>query len=336
MNIPEIYVQLAAKYEWIPPEEGVPGPPIGIQPVSDWGLVYPPIGFMPFVFGDVGNGDLYGYYWPIGREDADPIIAMSSHDVWALNPVASSIEKLAALGHPDTRRLLGYSPEEVEEPLDIQARFSIDPNSPFLLVATADQEVGAGNLDVAQLRYEAAIAAMPEYTAAHYGLATIHRRRRKKCEAIGSMLDAVRCPMAFRGASFWADEYLPTDHVGRNDWRRKCLHWLRSSTISDAGNFADDPMFRRREKWTFQTGVSRNDDIPLYEEAIDEYLNQGKGVQAAQLAVVYAEALHAEATPFRERYGYTPARYRSRLDDLFHRAGLEKRRSFLGLGNAEF
>ena len=49
-----------------------------------YSMVYPPVGFFPFA--GTGNGDYYGFYWPIGREDSLPIVAYSSHDAYAIIP----------------------------------------------------------------------------------------------------------------------------------------------------------------------------------------------------------------------------------------------------------
>jgi hypothetical protein len=59
---------------------------------SGWGGgAYPPPGYLPWNILDVGNGDTYGYYWPIGREDGPPVVCTLMHDAGALLPVASSL-----------------------------------------------------------------------------------------------------------------------------------------------------------------------------------------------------------------------------------------------------
>jgi hypothetical protein len=56
-----------------------------------WGeSAYPPPGYLPWNRLDVGNGDTYGFYWPLGREQQSPIVSTIMHDAWELTPLASS------------------------------------------------------------------------------------------------------------------------------------------------------------------------------------------------------------------------------------------------------
>ncbi|MDF3837714.1 hypothetical protein P3W85_32950 [Cupriavidus basilensis] len=43
---------------------------------QDWrhGSPYPPLGFQPFAEGELGNGDTFGLYWPIGEEGYEPLV----------------------------------------------------------------------------------------------------------------------------------------------------------------------------------------------------------------------------------------------------------------------
>ena len=54
---------------------------------------YPPLGFCPFAEHELGNGDQFGLYWPIGREDRDPIVAETHHDEWSVKPRFSSLDR---------------------------------------------------------------------------------------------------------------------------------------------------------------------------------------------------------------------------------------------------
>src|SRR5262245_37502154 len=56
-----------------------------------------PPGFLPWGRFEIGNGDVFGYYWPIGREGESPIVCLTYHDAWSAIPLSSSLESLIAL-----------------------------------------------------------------------------------------------------------------------------------------------------------------------------------------------------------------------------------------------
>ena len=57
---------------------------------------YPPAGFLPVWDAELGNGDYFGLYWPLGRENHEPIVCDMHHDCWGLEPVFSSAERFIA------------------------------------------------------------------------------------------------------------------------------------------------------------------------------------------------------------------------------------------------
>src|SRR5688572_18756413 len=61
------------------------------------GAPYPPPGYLPWNRLEVGNGDTYGYYWPIGRESHPPLVCTVMHDAWELFPLATSLESAVRL-----------------------------------------------------------------------------------------------------------------------------------------------------------------------------------------------------------------------------------------------
>jgi len=322
MRLPSTYINLIHE-------------PDKIEPVTDYALVYPPVGFLPWSIGGIGNGDEFGYYWPIGREASDPIVAMMSHDCWALIPVASSIEGLSRTGGCSeiTALLNGTSDsvddEEVDdetEGLGIAERLALDLQSPHLLVANADAEAAGNDLDRAESLYLQAIDVLPEYTAAHFGLAMVYRRQRKSDSAIRWMLEAIRSPLCFQGASFWSDSALPA--LSRNDFRRKCLMWLQKARPEEIGPVAADPLFQVRDRLTFATGVKTIDDFSLYDQVIEEYVARGQVLDAIRLLMLVGELMNCETVSFRERFDFTLPKFRERLLRLF-RIGPAGRAEFL-------
>src|SRR5258708_157142 len=91
MIIPERYRSL----EWIDAD------PLG-RP-RDWPAVssYPPAGFLPISVFELGNGDVCGFYWPIGREGTEPLLCETYHDSWQVEPHASSLEGLVKLRYAE-------------------------------------------------------------------------------------------------------------------------------------------------------------------------------------------------------------------------------------------
>jgi len=349
MRIPDAYVRLVSDHPLhdLEPPFGFHSPALSAHvwqgPVEH--SVYPPVGYFRWDICELGNGDYYGYYWPVGKEDCDPLVAFMSHDCWGLIPMASSIEALARLEpwQRDLTALVTGRRREIEantleddeleenprERPSFAEQLALDPRSPFYLVANADQAVGQGLLDCAEDLYLQAVALLPEYTAAHFGLVTVYRRSRRPEQAARWMLEAIRSPMCFQGASFWAESNLPPEPVNRADYRRKCLHWLRQTKPADAQAIANDPLFQAREKLTFATGVTTNDDFRIYEQAMEEYVGRNQAPDALRLAMLYGELMMCEATPFRERNGFTKESHQQRLLRLCQSAGLERRARIL-------
>ncbi len=54
---------------------------------------YPPRSFLAFYEAELGNGDYFGLYWPIGLESKEPIICDMIHDEWRLVPTHSNLDK---------------------------------------------------------------------------------------------------------------------------------------------------------------------------------------------------------------------------------------------------
>ena len=55
--------------------------------------IYPLPGFIQGItLFEIGNGDMTGFYWPIGREINEPLLCDTYHDAWSLGPQASSLE----------------------------------------------------------------------------------------------------------------------------------------------------------------------------------------------------------------------------------------------------
>jgi len=300
-----------------------------------YSLVFPPPGFFPFY--DNGYGDYHGFYWPIGLEDGPPIVAFSSHNVSSLIPENSNIETLYRCqlatsnggtkdSHDDYRdlakRAIGKPPSEHDirdlKCDDFNALLLLDPKSPFYSCAAADVHVGNNEIEAAEQRYRQALDQLPEYVAAHFGLAYVLRRQRRAEEATVYLRQSLLGPLAFYGGSFWSDISLPGSF--RNDWHRKALMWLQSSKAFHE-SIADDPFIRCIDKLTFKSGLAVNPDFDVLRAIIDEYAAKGCYLDAARTWQLIGDRARLETTSFRERYNLNPTTYGTRLAELFGLAG---------------
>lgn len=256
-------------------------------PTFDQPHVYPPPGFVEVGAFGLGNGDICGYYWPVGQEAGAPLWCETWHDEWALQPVAASLTHFIvtqlrdedAVHHEEAERLVAHAD-------GLELRWT-GPPSPRDLVDDARTAVAEGRLEDAERMLRAAIAVLPEFGEAHIALANLLRRQRNVAEALWHDVLALGSPLCFtRG-------------------RDLAIQHLRGARDGALGDRSDDPLFRRRKELSFATGTKRNDDFLLYEEIITELHDVGEHVRAVLLRMVRGELIHAETTSLWERYGWS-------------------------------
>lgn len=313
-----------------------------------YSLIYPPIGFLPFY--EIGNGDDHGYYWPLGREESPPLIAMSSHDTGSIIPENSQIVRFYAcqvareraeledeedefedsFSSADEYRsiveaAIGKSlPDDVIAPVqadDIRGLLELDPESPFLLTAVGDLCMQDNDVEQAIHYYGQAVEHLPEYVAAHFALALAYRRQRQRTEAMHHLREALVGNPVFYGGSFWAETWLPGNKM-RNDWRRKSLMWLQQYSQQAS---VDDPLIAAACELQFQEGVKESPDFEIFESLIVEYLDRGQPVEAVKIWMLYGHRAAEETVSFRSRLGLTSKRYGERLIELLDLAKLNRR-----------
>jgi hypothetical protein len=304
-----------------------------------WGdSAYPPPGYLPWNRLEVGNGDTYGFYWPIGAEAGPPIACTIMHDEWRLEPLASSLETAVRLhvaaGHECEEWLElaeefavatdDCTPREVDLDEEIDGRvpywdviradqlLPFDPDSPPLLLHRAREMMrhrrDEAELDGVERLILRALEILPEYTAAWWELVQLRRYRRAAAPLLlDAVVNCLTSPLAF----------------GHFD-REKCLSWFKRLS-HDGEVSAADPLWLRRERLTFAEGVRDHGDYEVYAEAIEQYHEQGLSIRAVRLRVLYGELMGGETVSFRERKGFTWDNYRADLRRDFERAGLHDR-----------
>ena len=232
---------------------------------------FPPLGFVPFADGALGNGDTFGLYWPIGREREEPLVAETWHDEWRVQPTYSSLERfLLAWGRRDE--------DDLPEPLTLEE----DPASPRTCLERARERVSAGDLEGACALLERAVAVLPEFTDALSALWSVYVRTRRPELAAPVAIRAIISPRCFGLRAV------------------KPLRWLRSADVP--APLRADPIWKRREGLSLEFGGAKhNEDYPLLLGAIEEYLDQSQYEPALTLMQTYAEFMASETTAFQER-----------------------------------
>ncbi len=234
---------------------------------------YPPLGFIPFSDNELGNGDTFGLYWPIGRETQEPIVVETWHDSWAIQPAYSSLASFL--------KAVQSAPDDFPEPPTLFE----DPDSPSacFIAAKESQEIEAA---IAHL--EKATAILPEYTDALALLWAQYVRVGRIEEAIEVSLRAIISPPCFGARPL------------------KALRWL-CGVQSSSPLVKEDPIWLARNELKFSFGGKKeNSDFPVLLNAIHSYLAQSQFLKASTLMQTYAELMSAETVSFRERYGFIP------------------------------
>lgn len=256
------------------------------------GRPVPPAGFVTFTEGDLGDGDRMGLYWPIGREEAEPVVVEFDHHARRLTPTHSSLAAWLEAG--------GGESDEGET-------VGADDDSPWSLHEEARELLRSGDLDGAILPLERAVTALPEYGEALITLWGQACRLRRMEEAVEIALQAIRSPPAF-------GPHLIQAQV-----------WLAKQDESPAA-IVEDPLWRARRELRLEFGgVKRNRTYTIFAEAIATCADRGRFVEAVTLHQSYGELMSWETVSFHERYGYSAESHARRLDELCAAGGLDRR-----------
>ncbi|STQ89275.1 tetratricopeptide repeat protein [Iodobacter fluviatilis] len=234
---------------------------------------FPPLGFVPFFENELGNGDTFGLYWPIGRENIEPIVAETWHDSWQVQPTYSTLSSFLAAS------------QKAEEEYPKSPSIDEDPASPRALFYAAKESVRNQNVDSAIMLLEKATTVLPEYTDAQSLLWAQYVRVGRTAEATSIAIQAIISPPCFGARP------------------HKALRWLCSQ--QETLFVEDDPIWQIRNKLKLvYGGTKENTDYPLLLTAIHQYLSQSHFVQAVTLMQTYAALLSSETVSFQERYSF--------------------------------
>jgi hypothetical protein len=250
---------------------------------------YPPLGFYSIAEHQLGNGDTFGLYWPIGCEDRDPIVAETYHDEWSVQPHFSSLDHFlnASANCHTTNDDDDFDADDGENDSFIGTpTIECDPRSPSACLVAARAYLKSQNVSAALECLETAVSVLPEYTEAQALLCTQYRLIGKNDAALRSAIQAIISPSCF-GAP-------PT----------QIANWLASQT-NCSSELASNPIWINRERLTLKFGgVKENDQYRILRDAIDIYLGNSMFVSAMTLMQTYAQMMYSETVSFRERYNF--------------------------------
>jgi len=256
---------------------------------------YPPLGFYGFAEHELGNGDVFGLYWPFGNEHRDPVVIETSHDDWTLNPKFSSIDAF----------LLKASKvdefEWVDEPL-----LTEDPLSPSACLREAKSCISKNDYETAVGLLDICLKVLPEFRAAIISRCAQYRLSGDSDNAIRAALRAIISPPSFGGDL------------------ASLVRWLASLSECPS-DLQEDPLWKNRRKLTMRFGgLKQNDDYIILRNAIDQYVMQGKKMEAILLMQTYGELMFRETISFQERYGYNISEHLSRQRTMTKNLGFSR------------
>lgn len=244
---------------------------------------YPSLGFVPVSEAELGNGDYYGLYWPLGKETEEPIVCDMLHDEWSLALSFSSSEKFVEyLERNDWHR--GES--EVQD----------EHFAPYYY-STAKKCLSENSVESAIHFLNLAVESFPENCEYWYFLSSQLRRTGEHEKSIEAAINAF--------VSNWAFELPP----------QNTLRVLQNKIAHEI--LPNDPIVTRANDLTQNFGGTKeNSNYPLLKEAIDEYLERGENIRGLSLYQNYAYMMNAETTAFQERYQFSIEEWRNEFSHL--------------------
>ncbi len=245
---------------------------------------YPPTGFLPVWEAELGNGDYFGLYWPLGRETREPIVCDMLHDQWALAPMFSSVGRFRAwldVNHGERGEAQvddsGFGPKLFEQ---------------------AKQRIAGGAIQESIEYLRRACESVPDVCDYWFVLSSQLQRLGQTDQSIDAAIRAYRSAWHFGS---------PSDAV-----LRAVRKGQRHST------FSEDPIVRRSNDLTVNFGgTKQNRNYALLRECVDEYLDRGEALSALQVYQNYAFTMMAtETTAFQSRYAFDVSAWQEEFSQL--------------------
>jgi tetratricopeptide (TPR) repeat protein len=256
--------------------------PLGLDQLSLTGDItagpYPPSGFAPVFDAELGNGDYFGLYWPIGWENREPLVCDMAHDCWTMIPC-----------FPTSSAFVTWLEENDHE------RGDLPWSDPEFAPASYEQgkaHVASGGIAEAIVAFERACAIFPEAADFWFALAGQLRRSGNHAAAVIAALRAYTANWTFGRP---ADGVLRLIQLGEN-----------------IPALANDPLVKRGSQLTNRFGGEKdNANYALLRAAVAEYLDRGESRTALLLEQNVALMLSTETVSFQERSGFILQEWRT-------------------------
>lgn len=244
---------------------------------------YPPSGFLAVMDAELGNGDCFGIYWPLGREGDEPVICDTAHDSWAMIPCFANATTFA-----DWLEANDYD------------RGDCDYQDSEFAPAYFEQ----GKSLIAKGAVEEAIAALENACAMFSEIAEYWFTLAGQLRRIGRQTDAIRAAIRAYTAN-WAFGR-PAEGV---------LRMIQSG--QNVPELAQDPLVKRSKLLTTRFGGEKeNSNYGLLRECAREYLANGDRISGLMLEQNFALMMQGETTSFQERNGFVLKDWQSQFAKL--------------------
>ncbi|MBP9892361.1 MAG: hypothetical protein KBG84_10705 [Planctomycetes bacterium] len=290
--------------------------------------VYPPLGYIScFAELDVGNGDSYGLYWPIGKENEDPIVCTTMHDGGELAPIASTVSGALQLLHfaeiqsddaqslaeelglpqlrPSSQEPAGSDAISFWGKLDPMVLLELDPRSPHLLAIASRQHLAKRQCSEAEMLARKAIEVLPEYCAGHFLLARAQEAQAQSELAAAALIDAVLSPIAF-DPRVWFEAL------------RK-LKSIRHDYVFEI------PLFKLRKKLTGKHIEGDASDAEVFAATIDWLRAKGDWSRLLRAQVAYAEIVSNDTSTVKAKVNWSVLQYWDAVEADLEQAGYSGR-----------
>ena len=228
----------------------------------------PPLGFIPFAEGELGDGDCFGVYWPYGRELSAPVVCNFGHAGGTLRHAFSSVAVFLDWLEANGGR---WGQIEVEDHHDVSGRFL----RARMALAYQKPHDAVGLL-------QGIAEDFPEHAEVWFTLAGQQRRLGEVDAAVTSTIRAFVSNWAFG---------LPPERVLLN------LRKLRGEV--------DDPVVEYSDQLDLRFGGTKtNDTYRALDRIADAYFARDQYVEGLLLRQNYAWMMQHETYSFKERYGF--------------------------------
>ncbi|CDL82548.1 tetratricopeptide repeat protein [Xenorhabdus szentirmaii] len=251
-----------------------------------------PLGLISFEEYQLGNGDKFALYWPIGHEQSEPIVTEFWHDEGSIKPAFSSLALFLQLASE-----LDEEDGDYPDHPDYQQ----DSASPQACLIEARHLLQSGELIQSIHFLEKAIQRLPEYTEAAALLTNQYIRMEQYDDACKMAVQTLISPPSF----------------GVNQQIDRICFWL-STQKKESAFLKEDPIWQRRAELSSlpKGGDKFNNIYALLSESIEIYIENKQIIQALTLMQTYREYMNAETFSFQERNHFNSQEFYLRKIEL--------------------